>query len=318
VKWNDRIGYRLKLHNLHVLLTVVEVGSMARAARQLAVSQPSVSKAISDLEHTVGVRLLDRTPRGVECTASGRALLRRGMGAFDELRQGMKDIESLADPTAGEVRIACPEAIASGLLSAVVDRFIHRHPNVVVSVTGADNKDFRLLRDRSVDFLLGGIASPFGEHDLEAEPLYRERLYIVAAAQSRWARRRKIRLAELAGEPWLFPGDSAFNSLMTDAFKASGVNPPKASVTAYSIHQRVNLLASGSFVSVLSDSVLRQNAGRFALKVLPVDFVSPTWQVGIVTLKRRTISPAVQTFIECIRDVTRSTVAGKSRVRVMP
>ena len=75
MKWNDRIGRRLKLHDLHVLLTVAEVGSMGKAAERLAVSQPSVSKAIADMEHTIGVRLLDRTPKGVETTAYGRALL---------------------------------------------------------------------------------------------------------------------------------------------------------------------------------------------------------------------------------------------------
>src|SRR3954462_13894764 len=120
MKWNDRIGRRLKLHDLHVLLTVAELGSMGKAAERLAVSQPSVSKAIADMEHAIGVRLLDRTPKGVETPAFGRAPLRRGMGAFDELRQGIKDIESLADPSSGEVRVGSPEAIASGLLSAVI------------------------------------------------------------------------------------------------------------------------------------------------------------------------------------------------------
>src|SRR5262245_24587330 len=121
MKWDARIGRRLKLHDLHVLLTVAELGSMGKAAERLNVSQPSVSKAISDMEHAIGVRLLDRTAKGVETTAYGRALLQRGMGAFDELRQGIKDIENLADPTSGEVRIGSPEAIASGLLTGVID-----------------------------------------------------------------------------------------------------------------------------------------------------------------------------------------------------
>ena len=123
VKWNDRIGRRLKLHDLHVLMTVAEMGSMGRAAERLAVSPPSVSKAIADMEHAVGVRLLDRTSKGVEATAYGRALLRHGVGAFDELRQGIQEIESLADPSVGEVRVGCPDVFASGLLSAIIDRF---------------------------------------------------------------------------------------------------------------------------------------------------------------------------------------------------
>ena len=95
----DRIGRRLKLRDVNVLLAVVQCGSMARAAERLAVSQPPVvSKAIADLEHTLGVRLLDRSRQGVEPTSYGQALLKRGLAAFDELRQGVKDIEFLADP----------------------------------------------------------------------------------------------------------------------------------------------------------------------------------------------------------------------------
>src|SRR5262245_65811070 len=101
---------------------------MGKAAERLSISQPSISKAIADIEHTIGVRLLDRTPRGVELTAYGRALVKRGIGAFDELRQGVKDIELLGDPTTGEVRIGCPEAIASGLPANVLDQLSTRSP----------------------------------------------------------------------------------------------------------------------------------------------------------------------------------------------
>ena len=75
--WHDRIGRRLRLRDLHVLLAVAQSGSMAKAARELLISQPAVSQAIADLEQTLGVRLLDRNPRGIEPTAYGRALLDR-------------------------------------------------------------------------------------------------------------------------------------------------------------------------------------------------------------------------------------------------
>ena len=110
MRWNDRIGRRIKLSDLHILLAVAQSGSMAKAASELAVSHPVVSRSISDLEHTLGVRLLERNPRGVELTEYGRAMLSRSHAAFDELRQGVKDIEFLSDPTAGEVRIGTTPA----------------------------------------------------------------------------------------------------------------------------------------------------------------------------------------------------------------
>lgn len=115
--WSTRIGRRIKLRDLHVLMAVAQAGSMAKAAERMAVSAPVVSKTIADLEHTLGVRLLDRDRKGAEPTLYGAALLRRGAAAFDELQQGVQDIEALLDPGAGEVRIAASDPVTSGLVA---------------------------------------------------------------------------------------------------------------------------------------------------------------------------------------------------------
>jgi DNA-binding transcriptional LysR family regulator len=130
--WDDRIGRRLRLRDLRVFFAVVQGGSLAKAATQLRVSQPAVSQVIAGLEHTLGVRLFDRSSRGVEPTVYARALLARGRVAFDELRQGIKDIEFLADPAAGELRIGYPESIATTILPVLIERFFEKHPRVVM------------------------------------------------------------------------------------------------------------------------------------------------------------------------------------------
>jgi DNA-binding transcriptional LysR family regulator len=307
MKWNDRIGRRLKLHDLHVLLTVAELGSMGKAAERLAVSQPSVSKAIADMEHAVGVRLLDRTPKGVEMTAYGRALLRRGMGAFDELRQGIKEIESLADPNTGEVRVGCPEALATGLMVKVIDRFSHRHPRVLVSVIAANNVsyEFRLLRDRTVDFLLGALPQPFAQDDLNPEILYRDRPFFLCGKKHPLARQRRVTLADLVNEPWLLPHQSVFSSYLMQAFEASGLPVPTLGVRSFSVAQRVSLLATNRFVSAESGTVLHFHAARGPIKVLSVEHSFRRWPIGVVTLKNRTVSPVVQNFLDCVREVAK-------------
>jgi DNA-binding transcriptional LysR family regulator len=305
MKWTDRIGRRLKLNDLHLFITVVEMGSMSKAAERLAISQPSISKAIADIEHTVGVRLLDRTSTGVVPTAYGRALFKHSVGAFDELRQCIKDIEFLADPTVGEIRIGCPEAIASGLLVGVLDQFSSQYPRVTVRVSAADNmsQEFWQLRERQVDLLLGGVPKLFAEEDLEAEVLYEDRPFIVSGINSRWARCRKVEFEELLEEPWLMPGEGFF---LAESFRSRGLAVPKFGVTTYSVYQRTHLLSTGRFIGILSGSVLRSSAAKhFSLKILPVDFAAHFWSVAIVTLKNRTISPVVQTFIDCIRDVAK-------------
>src|SRR6266849_5371263 len=131
MRWTDRMGRRRTQGDLHVLVWGAQSGRMVKAGKHLAISQPVVSKAIADLEHTVGVRLLDRSPHGVEPTMYGRALLDSGVAAFDDLRQGVKQIEFLADPTAGEVRIGCGEVYAAGLLPAVIERLRDQYPRIV-------------------------------------------------------------------------------------------------------------------------------------------------------------------------------------------
>src|SRR6266702_6983843 len=128
MEWSDRIGRRLRPRDLHVFLVVAEKGNMAKAAEQLAISRPVVSKTIADLEHTLGVRLLDRTPHGVEPTLYGHALLKRSLAVFDELRQSVKEIEFLADPSAGELRVGCTEPLAAGFMAAVIDSISQQYP----------------------------------------------------------------------------------------------------------------------------------------------------------------------------------------------
>src|SRR5215467_6830171 len=124
IDWEGQIGRQLRLRDLHVFFTVVQCRSMAKAALQLGVSQPAVSKVIADLEYALGVRLLDRSPQGVEPTVFGHALLKRGTAAFDELKQGVRDIEYLADPTTGEVKVACPVGIGNTLMLEIVESFM--------------------------------------------------------------------------------------------------------------------------------------------------------------------------------------------------
>jgi len=130
--WDSRIGRRLRLRDLHVLFAVVEHGSMSAAGTHLSMSQSAVSQAIAALEDALKVRLLDRTARGVEPTIYADAIMRRGTIVFDELRSGIKDIEFLADPAGGEVRIACSDNLAGGILAPVIETFSKKYPQVVL------------------------------------------------------------------------------------------------------------------------------------------------------------------------------------------
>jgi len=130
MRLSDRIGRSMKLHDLHVLMAVVQAGSMNKAAVLLDTTQPAVSKSIGELERAVGVRLLDRNAQGVEPTACGRALLDGGTAVFDELRQPVKNIDFLADPAAGEVRIGSTPSLAESFVAVVIERLSRAYPRI--------------------------------------------------------------------------------------------------------------------------------------------------------------------------------------------
>src|SRR5215212_5820503 len=115
-----QIGRSLKVRHMEILLAVNDTGSMAKAGMKLAISQPAISRAIAEMEHTLGVPIFDRSPQGVEATQYGRALLKRGIAVFDELAQGVKDIEFLTDPTKGELWIGSAPGLAEGIVLAVI------------------------------------------------------------------------------------------------------------------------------------------------------------------------------------------------------
>jgi len=211
----DRVERRLKLHDVRVLMSVVQAGGMRKAAAQLGTSQPAISRSISDLEHALGVRLLDRGSRGIEPTPYGRALIKRGVAVFDELRQGVRDIEFLADPTSGELRIGCSESLAAGPVLAVIDRLTRRHPRIVFHIlTVAGPPLYREVWERHVEIAISLVSGADGGADVLAENLFVDNYFvIVTGSQSPWANRRKIELAELVNEAWtLLPSDSVASS----------------------------------------------------------------------------------------------------------
>jgi DNA-binding transcriptional LysR family regulator len=308
MQWDERIGRRLKLRDVHILLAVAQWGSMAKAAEQLAISHPVVSKTIADLEHTLGVRVLERSRRGAEPTACGRVLLKHGLAAFDELRQCVKEIEFLNDPTVGEVRIAGTEPMVAGLLPIVIERLCRRYPRLTVHVTQVYTTPdlYEGLRERAVDLVIGRLLGRIAEKDLQAETLFHDPPLVVAGAKNRWANRRKAELAELIDERWILPRpDTAVGALIAQTFHAAGLQVPQPAVTANSIHMNNALLASGHFLTMHPRSLVKLGAGRPSIKVVPVKLNSQRAPVGIVTLKNRAVSPVARLVIDCIREVAR-------------
>jgi len=313
---DERVIRRLKLRELRILTAVAQAGTMGKAAAELALSQPAVSKAIAEMEHTLGVPLFDRTAHGVEPTLYGGALLRWARTIFDDLRQGVREIEFLADPTAGEVRIGSHEMMTLGLLPAVTARLSRQYPRLVFTVTFAPSStlQYRDLRERRVDLMFGRMTAPIKDEDLHAEILYEDPLVIVARADSKWLRRRTIDPAELINEPWCLPTlDGPTYGFIANAFHALGLELPRQTVESGSPHLMYAMAQTGQFLTVATSATLRLSGKRLGLKALPVGLSIKLGPIGIVTLKNRTVSPVSQLFIDCARKLATRFAQGHQR-----
>jgi DNA-binding transcriptional LysR family regulator len=303
----ERIERRLKPRNVRVLISVVEAGSMHKAAERLGTSQPAISKAIADLEHAVGVRLLERSRRGIEPTPYGRALIKHGVAAFDEFKQGVKDIKFLADPSTGELRIGCSDAMAAGPVLAVIEQLTRKHPRLIFHVaTGAAATLLRRLSERNVELVITRATEVDDDGQIYAGGLFEDNVVVAAGAQSGWARRRRIELDELVNEPWALPPEgSAVGAIIREAFRARGLAPPAATVVAESAILRSKLLAAGRFLTVIPEFLLTLPGRDPSIKALPVELPGARRTMRIISLRNRLLTPLAELFIDSMRTLAK-------------
>ncbi len=302
---SELVSGRLKLHQLKVLLAVARTGSMARAARELAISQSVVSKAIAELESLLGVRLFDRNSRGVAPTIYGHSLLKRSVVVFDELNIGVGEIGFLADPGVGELRIGTTDP-QTGITCAVVRHLSKKYPRLDFKIVQAEGPTLieRELRGRRIDLMIGPSRTPSIDEDIATTFLYNNRLRVVVSPRSPWARRQRIKLSDLVKEPWCtIPSDLAGGAVFVEAFRGSGLPQPRVVISSAAGNVRRLVLEDGRFIGLSSDGTLYFDALKPRLQILPVQLPGPGFPIGILTLKHRTINPTVQLFIDCAREI---------------
>jgi DNA-binding transcriptional LysR family regulator len=251
------------------------------------------------------VSLFDRSSKGVEPTPYGRALIKRGVAVFDELRQGIREIETIKDPAIGEVHIGATSTIAEvGIVAAVIGRVSQKYPRINFHVVEATPEWlFHELRERNLDLIILLTFDPVASNDIVSEKLYEDRMVIVAAADNPWTRQSQVDLADLVDENWTLPEpDHPVTSIVANAFRAIGCEAPRVPATAAPGRIRDTLLATGRFLTVVQESALHFGATLSQLKVLPVELAMARGTTSIMTLKKRALSPAAQLFIEYLRE----------------
>jgi DNA-binding transcriptional LysR family regulator len=287
--------------------TVAEAGSMAKASERLALSQPAISKAISDMERMLGAELLDRLSRGVSLTQCGQLLVERARVIFDEVRQGVKDIEYATDPTKGVVRIGTTEPLTV-LVARIISQLDRKYPDIAYHVSVSDGTTLlRQLRERTLDILVmrGGANSVAS--DLAEETLYKAPLAVMADKRHPLVRERWLELKDLLNERWtLSPPDSYLGVMVVDIFRRRNLDLPPATVTSLSIFMRLTLLANSRFLTILPIEMLRHPTEKAWLARVPVDLKDSARAVASITLRKRQVGGPVKLFQQASRAIAKA------------
>jgi len=237
----------------------------------------------------------------------------RSVAAFDEFRQGMKDIKFLADPSSGELRIGCSENMAGGPVLVVIEQLTRQYPRLSFHVATAPAASLlRKLTERSVELVTTRSAEAVAdEQAYVVDDLFEDNVIVVGGVQSPWARRRRIKLSELVKEPWVLPADgSAVGAIIREAFRARGLAPPAATVVMESANIRGRLAATGRFLTALPEFSLTLPGRNPSIKALPVELPGARRTMRIVSLKNRMVSPLAELFIDSMRALAKPLAKG--------
>ena len=298
----DTVARRVSMRELRLLLAVARCGSILKAAHEIGLTQPAISKSISDLEETLGVRLFDRNHRGVEPTPHGRILLRHALAMFAEMRQAVEELDALSQGSGGELRIGGTPAMCGGLLPHVVNLMAAQRPGTGYAIVEMETERLAAeVRAHAIDIGLGRAPLKHLEDTLGFEPLFDDRLFIVAGAGHRLAGRRSVSPAELAAQRWLLPPpQTPLRLQLQQSFEALGIELPAAIVTTMSMLVRYELLATNDFITVLHGSLLQFGKLPAHVRILPVELAGGI-PIGLSSVANRTLSPATELFLESLR-----------------
>jgi DNA-binding transcriptional LysR family regulator len=304
----ERAMRRVRLHDLQTLVAVAQAGGMRKASQTLHLSQSAISRVVGELEGTLGLRLLERGPRGIEPTPFGESLVRRAKAVFDEVQGALRELDHLADPTGGEVRLGSMETLHAGLVGATMEALLRKHPRMRFTLESGQSPDLigHFLLERLVDFV---VARPYRlplPAEIHGEPLFRDHMHVVVGRSNPLARRRRIDLGELIDEHWILSRNELMpESPLHEALAAHGLAMPARVISSGSLMARYNLIDAGNFVTLVPHSMLPFGRHREMAKILPITL--PPWRTHtmVLTVNGRTLGPAAHLFLSKLRELAK-------------
>jgi DNA-binding transcriptional LysR family regulator len=299
---------RLKLRHVQLVVAVDDLRSIHKAAARLRMTQPAATKLLSDLEHVLGLRLFERTTRGIIPTPHGESLARHARAILGTLDHARDELAAISMGSTGKLNVGVLLVVAPVLLPHALLAFKRKNPHVTVHVQeGTLGTLLPLLRSGELDVVVGRLTSDFATTGLHFEHCYDEPMTVVARRGHPLGKRRKLSLAELARQSWILPTpDTAYRHRIDAAFRQGGVEPPAELIESMSILTNTTLLQESDMLGVMPRNIARHYARAGALAVLRVPLPLPSGPVGIITRADQAPLPALDDLLAALRATGRT------------
>lgn len=296
---------KLKLRQLELLVQLADHPSVAAAASAMSITQPAASKLLQEIEHTLGVALFDRLPRGMRATPYGEIMMRQARTALAALERGREEIAALMDGASGSVAVGSVRGATSSLLAPALAAVRAARPGVRVSVL-VDAAEILIprLREARLDIVLGNIPASLGGRDLAFEPLLEESLVVVSRVGHPLTRKKRLAWTDAADSEWIvYPQETALRPLFEGLLSGPASVEQHGAIETASVVATTMMLERTDMLAVMPRDVAEHYAGRGLVEILKLKLPVSLGRIGVVTHKDRQLSPAAASFVAEVRRI---------------
>ena len=306
----------MELKQLERFLAVFDHGTLAAAARELELTQQTLSASLSGLEQELEVRLFDRAPGGItRPTDYGEMLVSHARSQLAADRRARADLTNLRDAETGTVTIGIGETFAGDILAPAVTRLIRERPGLRINlVEGYSEKILERLYDGEFDFVAVGVGGYELREGFGAEPIYSAMDVVACRPEHPLLGKSELGLADLVGYTWLVPYSRPSDvDVIVDAFVAEDLPPPRHFIGSDAYRIGMKLLLANDFLFMTSPALLTSRLVRdgYGVRLLPIDRPTVKRNASLVTHTERPMSPAAIALLDAVREEAASYTSRK-------
>lgn len=300
----------MHIETLKTFCDLVDTASFSKAAQQNLISQSAVSQQVRMLEQRYGQRLIERShPAGAVPTEAGQLLYNESkelLERFYALEERLRDRPSVVH---GTVRVATVYSVGLHVLPPHLKRFLQAHPHVNVRLEyKRTNEVYAGCQSGTLHF--GIVAFPQRRAQLEVVPLWHDQLVFVCSPEHRLARRRKVRLSELEGEPFIaFDRDIPTRKAIDRVLRAHHVRVVR-NMEFDNIETIKRSVEAGLGVSILPDAAMENEVRLKSLVALPIRDAKLIRPIGAILRRSPELSPAARALLDQLRGVLLGQTSG--------